>query len=500
MAAADLAMMEGIFFCRPTSPCSSPADGSVVFSGGGGGGDEEEDCISRLTDALLSNIISRLPVKDAVRTATLFPRWRHVWASTPLILDDTDLLSDHHGGGGGLPTIADAVSHVLGAHPGPFLSVRLTHTCNYAAAHEGEGGLLLSSWLRVLADKGVQELVLVNRPCDTNADLPADILRVASIKRLDLVGWNFPSTCDLRRGADVFPNLRHLRLSRTDIETADIDRLLLYSRKLDTLAIVSSDNSPPRVWIRSRDLRSLFFCNSVADELSVVVAPMLERLILWSESSGAGLGDDSCTRISIGYVQNLMVLGYLDPRIHKLEIAHTVIEAGTIPSPRSMIPSVKTLALKVRLSVPEEAKMLPSFLGCFPNVETLLIMSDQADEPTGKLNFKFWQEAGPIRCLRSTIKSVVLKNFHGYRSERAFLRFIWERSKLLQKMVFVLACGDDPTSIEELVAKLKSLICVKRASEERKSKILVRKLEKLELPHSFQPFPATMPDPILPKC
>jgi hypothetical protein len=38
-----------------------------------------------------------------------------------------------------------------------------------------------------------------------------------------------------------------------------------------------------------------------------------------------------------------------------------------------MIPSVKILALKVRFGVRNEAKMLPSFLRCFPNIETLHI-------------------------------------------------------------------------------------------------------------------------------
>jgi len=42
--------------------------------------------------------------------------------------------------------------------------------------------------------------------------------------------------------------------------------------------------------------------------------------------------------------------------------------------PSSMIPSVKVLALKVRFGVRKEAKMLPAFLRCFPNVETLHVL------------------------------------------------------------------------------------------------------------------------------
>lgn len=38
------------------------------------------------------------------------------------------------------------------------------------------------------------------------------------------------------------------------------------------------------------------------------------------------------------------------------------------------VPSVKILALKVRFGIRNEAKLLPVFLRCFPNVETLHVM------------------------------------------------------------------------------------------------------------------------------
>jgi hypothetical protein len=100
------------------------------------------------------------------------------------------------------------------------------------------------------------------------------------------------------------------------------------------------------------------------------------------------------------------------------------------------------------------------------------MQSAEADEPTGKLNFKFWQDVGPLQCLQSHIKKVVFKNFRGYRSELAFLRFVVERAQLLQNMVIVLA--DD--SKEGVAEKLKPLACsTKRASRDPKFMILVRK-------------------------
>ncbi|CAO2190898.1 unnamed protein product [Urochloa humidicola] len=472
-----LAFMEEIFACIPTQPLPS----SSAACSDGGVAEDGEDRISRLADALLSDIVSRLPAKDAARTAALSPLWRRVWAATPLVLDDAHLLPPEdqpkdgpRRSGTNWRAIAGAVSRVLAAHPGPFCSVRLTHVCNYAALHDG--GALARDWLRIAADKGVHDLVLVCRPWPFGADLPAEIFRVASLRRLYLGLWDdfTGSTKALRGGNILFPHLLELGLCRTDFESKEIDRLLQCSPLLEKLALVAFPNSPSSVRVRSRSLRCALFWMSVFEEVDVRVAPSLQRLILWSECPGARFSDDFRTRLNIGYVQELKVLGYLNLRLHALEISNTVIEAGTKPSPRTTVPSVKILALKVRFGVRKEAKMLPSFLRCFPNVATLHIMSDKADEPTGKLNFKFWQETGPISCLQSQIKRVVFKNFRGDRSELAFLRFIWETAQLLHKMVIVLADGDDPASMDQMVTKLKPLASGKRASKDRKLTIWVR--------------------------
>ena len=96
---------------------------------------------------------------------------------------------------------------------------------------------------------------------------------------------------------------------------------------------------------------------------------------------------------------------------------------------------------------------------------TLNFQSDEADEPSGKCNLKFWQEVPPIDCLEAHVKKVVFSQFRGKRQELAFLRFVLERAQILEKLVVVLANGDTASEDDETCTKLKTLATGKRASK-----------------------------------
>jgi hypothetical protein len=320
-----------VLTCLPAPPFRTTGASRRFHSPRGGGGGE--DRISRLPDAVLSNIVARLPAKDAARTTALSRRWRRVWASTPLVLDDSDLLVFHGDGGRSAPVnwpaVTDAVSRVIGGHRGPIRFVRLTCCSMELAARHG----ILQYWLRVLAAGGVEDLVLVNRPFPRSLRLPVDVLHIASLRTLYLGFWQFPDTAALPRGrAAVFPRLQEIGLCATTIHARDIDHLLACSPVLEKFAIIASLYHTRSVRIRSCSLQCLFFWKSLADELDVVVAPRLQRLILWQACQSMIIGSVTFpTRVRIGHATELKVLGYLEPSIHQLQIGSTIIEVSLSP-------------------------------------------------------------------------------------------------------------------------------------------------------------------------
>uniref|UniRef100_A0ACD5Z2L2 Uncharacterized protein n=1 Tax=Avena sativa TaxID=4498 RepID=A0ACD5Z2L2_AVESA len=402
------------------------------------------DRISRLPREVRREIVSRLPVKDAARTAVLSRRWRTIWLSTPLVLIDAHLLPKAQGfppTAANTPAVTAAVSTIFQAHPGPFSCVHLI--CSRMTSYRAQ----LARWLQLLATKGVQDLVLVNRALPREVavpmPLPSTVFSITTLTRLYLGIWKLPGTADLR-GAS-FPHLRELGILFVEMEPGDVDSLVARSPVLEILNILGCMKGL-RLRLVSQTLRCVQICTSILENIAVVKAPCLERLIL---SEPCNRDRELCTRVRIGDAPKLHTFGYLEPR-QVLEIRDTVIMPGIKATATSMLTSVKILSLNVRFGVRNDVKMLPTILRCFPELERLHIMSKRCDEPTGNLGLKFWEESGPLENVVSRIKVMSLREFTGEPGEVGFLEFIFQSARVLKTAIIVTANPDHTPFFKDL--------------------------------------------------
>jgi hypothetical protein len=238
----------------------------------------------------------------------------------PLVLIDAHLLPK---GQSFPPTVASyspaltaAVSSIFEAHPGPFSCVHLV--CSRMDKHRTQ----LARWLQIFAAKGVQDLVLVNRPWPREVPLPATLFTITTLTRLYLGLWKLPDTPALR-GAS-FPHLRELGLCCVEMEHGALDSLVARSPVLEILNILACFTKL-RLRLVSQSLRCVQITSGIMENIAVVKAPRLERLIL------SGLVDSDrglCTRVRIGDAPKLHAFGYLEPG-HVLEIRDTIVMVRT---------------------------------------------------------------------------------------------------------------------------------------------------------------------------
>ncbi|KAJ1284156.1 hypothetical protein BS78_03G183300 [Paspalum vaginatum] len=388
---------------------------------------EDEDRIGRLPDAICRNIISRLPTKDAARTAVLSSRWRHLWVSTSLVLDD---------GAGGLAPAAAAAA--LASHPGPVRSARL------ASSQDPEA---VASVFASLAAKGVEDLlVVVNGSWPVEWRVPSDVLGCASLGHLWIGLCQFPDTSGV---APALLSLHELGIVHSCAQDRDLHAVIPRCPELETLALVLTQDYPSFLHIWSGSLRGVVIWKSKLREVHLDDVPNLDRLLVEPIA-------DAATHIKIIKAPKLRTLGYFDVGLHQLKIGNTVIKLETKVKPNAMVRTLRTLALKVQFGVEDQVKLMPILLKCFPCLETLYITSVPSEAPVSA-DREFWDQVGFTECVYSHIKKLVLEAVRGEDSELAFLNFVMGRAQILEDLLVLV---DDSCSRDVVLGRLSSEGCV----------------------------------------
>ena len=87
-------------------------------------------------------------------------------------------------------------------------------------------------------------------------------------------------------------------------------------------------------------------------------------------------------------------------------------------------------------------------------VRELELQSEKNVEPTGCLNVKFWEEAGPIKCVQSHLKRLMLREFHGMTMSLLSLCILLKMPRYWSQWFLWWDWRSEP---EELAAKMKAL-------------------------------------------
>ncbi|KAK2992118.1 hypothetical protein RJ640_006420 [Escallonia rubra] len=395
------------------------------------------DRISSLSDEILSMIISRVPIEEAVRTSVLAKRWRHTWKfATHLDFNPMQMLMSYRVLCQSINEPADdpeedmdpseedidpleedpseedlvratrLITTILQSHWSDVTSCRILHMpINMTSGH-------VRAWIEYLIErKGVQELILTCEElpsfdsfCPEAMDLPLGIFRCGTLTVLELTNYMLFDVSPFR-GCD---NLRTLKMEYMELGHKVLPELISCCRLLEELSL--SGCKLKEVEICSKNLRSLQL-----QSLS------LEKIYICTEALAVMVFD------KIGCQPNCILIN-----------APRVVVFQTYCSSQN-----------------EEILELCSGI----------LLRDEANPqyPESRLSYPehlYWDRKAAVYCMSNSLRRVYIWGFGGKELEICFAKYLITRAQRLDRIAIQF---DDNCTRDEATSS-RSLLSVPRAS------------------------------------
>ncbi|KAJ1699866.1 hypothetical protein LUZ63_008378 [Rhynchospora breviuscula] len=415
------------------------------------------DYISSLPEVLLTSILSSLPIKEAARTSVLSSRWRHLWKSAPLHLDDSFLNLDN-------PDLDDssceAAYNIIQAHMGPI------EYCNLSKIDDRDLYPTINSILRQLSQKKIKHLSLsFNKTWERMVDIHIRVLeardgnilerqvykvrpsffKCKSLKQLDLFCCRVSKNTNL---ANMLPNLKEINLEYVFLNDVFMDRLFSCPN-LEKVKMYYCCG-PKQVQIRSRKLRELVITYGIhfpyvfVEEIFIDDAPSLEVLTIDDTPCHFATPDHHITNImmmklKIRTAPNLGQLG-LYCYLGDVHFMHGDDDCLVTSSPSALLPSLKALSIRLAFCDQDMQSVLAGILRCSPGLEYLHLKNshrrvlDQAVLVHNKREvLNSWNNQHNFDFLEN-LQKFIMCDFRGCEPEVEFACFLIEKASALKNI------------------------------------------------------------------
>ncbi|KAJ0837889.1 putative F-box domain, leucine-rich repeat domain superfamily, F-box-like domain superfamily [Helianthus annuus] len=352
-----------------------------------------EDFISSMPDNVITSILHRMPLQDAVRTGILSRNWRFKWTMLTQLLFDDNFVSyvlETQGQNGFWKTISRLLLHLNGA---------ITKSVVILAVLDVED---IHHLILFLSRKGIKELTLTDwtKP---HVKLPTHLFSCLELKRLNISGCGFTPPPSFRG----FPNLLSLSLHGVHFKGSDLGEFLTRCPLLETLDLlyISYTGNVKLVEIAKLENLKILSLSLSLLETNISSCIVFELVGYLPKLQELGLDFLSCrlteggaqkkfptafpslkafkvTRIDTGNGSMLScaleIIRHF-PNLQIFEIAH-VSEHVSIPFP---IPEVEVTMMELRRVVfalfkgsENEVCLIKYFLACSPSLKKIVVHRD----------------------------------------------------------------------------------------------------------------------------
>lgn len=379
-----------------------------------------EDNISNLPQSIIETILTKLPLRDAVRTSILSSKWRYKWASlTQLEFDDKCVYGTHDRALAEI-NLVKFVSRFLFLHDGPIH--RFTLSTAYLQSSPD-----VDQWLLFLSRKDVKELILELGDGEWFR-VPSCLFSYRKLVRLELV------RCELDPPSSFkgFPFLKHLNLQQVLIAPDVVENLISSCPLLESLTLSYFDSL--ELNIRAPNLKYLILEGEFKD-ICLENTPMLVAI-----SVAMYMTDDIAEHFeqisSCNFDKFLGGVPSLQKLIGHIYFTKYMSIGNTLGKTQMTYQQLKAIELyQVSFEDMKEIMVVLRLILNAPNLQELQISgSSNSSSAMEAPDFDFWEKECPCDCTFDQLKTVKMTDMSGVPHEMGFIEFLLGCSPVLEIM------------------------------------------------------------------
>ncbi|VVB16812.1 unnamed protein product [Arabis nemorensis] len=415
---------------------------------------ESEDLISKLPDALISQILLYLPTKEALWTSVLSNRWKSLW----LLIPGLDLDSSQ------FPNYDAFVSFVDRFLDFSREQNSCLHKLKLSIRKDVNDPPCVTRWIDFVARRKLKHLdveCLVNRNfleviplslyiCDTLVYLrlhrvslgKLESVSLPSLKTMslehnvyanDVVLESLISSCpvleDLNMVRMVEDNVKVLRVRSQTLTSLNID--FLFGEGDDM--VDDFEKKDQGVLIDAPRLKSLKFQDDLSDSKTITNSGSLAKVdivYVFNENDCADVVDLPKRNMVRNFFTSISGVSYMKISDHTLEFFYYNLDFDPLPQ------FCNLSRLKVTFSL-LNLEMLPTILKSCPNLKSLVLVLD-FDHLDERVKIRF--SSVPC-CLLSSLELVEIKKFNGGPAKMEVAKYFVENSVILEKLLVRVSCS-----------------------------------------------------------
>ncbi|KAK1375082.1 F-box/FBD/LRR-repeat protein [Heracleum sosnowskyi] len=341
-----------------------------------------KDNISDLPQNIIEKILTKIPIRDAVKTSILSKKWRYQWTTMTQLVFGEIPNGTYDERKTAEKKLANFMTQFLLLHDGPIHKFKVTSSYLTVSTH-------IDQWLRVISRKDVEELLIGKYwNCPDTIRTPSHIFLCQQLTRLKLCKFEVKPPLKFQG----FPCLKYLNLRDCTVALEVIENLISGCPLLEKFKFENSDGLA--LSVRAPNLKYLCLDGNFRD-VYLEHTPSLVSLSL------------------------LFFKDWEDSILVKVPVTYDSIKVIELGGINFEVMNAVLFALQLILQS--------------PNLQELRIIEASSRAHHQAADSDFWEKQCPTDFTFKHLKVVKMMDVSN-EHEIKFLKFVLERSPLLETM------------------------------------------------------------------